>query len=112
MTIDLKEEELNKVKEDLKMLTKKFDQVRLSGNNMDYTHMSPYPKARLPKKFKMPNIEKFRGSGLSIVHLRSYHRPMTLLGASEEIMAQMFQQTLKDSALRWFLSLEESRIRS
>ena len=40
---DPKEEELNKVKEDLKMLTKKFDQVRISGNYMDYTHMSFYP---------------------------------------------------------------------
>jgi len=73
ITIDPKEEELNKVKEDLKMLTKKFYQVRISGNYMDYTHMSPYPKARLPKMFKMPNIEKFGGSGPPIVHLRSYH---------------------------------------
>ena len=94
------------------MLTKKFDQVRISGNYMDYTHMSPYPKARLPEKFKMPNIKKFGGSGPPIVHLRSYHRSMTLLGASEEVMAQLFQQTLKDSALRWFLSLKESRILS
>ena len=91
VTVDPKEEELNKVKEDLKMLTKKFDQVRISGNYMDYTHMSPYPKARLPEKFKMPNIEKFGGSGPPIVHLRSYHRAMTLLGAFEEIVAQMFQ---------------------
>jgi len=102
MVIDPKEEELNKVKEDLKLLTKKFEQVRIFGNYMDYTHMSLYPKARLPEKFKIPNIEKFRGSGLPIVHLRSYHRSMTLLGASEEVMAQLFQQTLKDSALRWF----------
>ena len=98
------------MKEDLKMLTKKFDQVKISGNYMDYTHMSPYPMARLHEKFKMPNIKNFKGSGPPIVHLRCYHRSMTLLGASEEVMAQLFQQTLKDSALRWFLSLEESRI--
>ena len=90
VVVDLKEEELNKVKEDLKMITKKFDQVRISGNYMDYTHMSPYPKARLPKKFKMLNIDKFRGSRPPIVHLPSYHHFMTLLGASEEVMAQLF----------------------
>lgn len=90
VVVDPKEEELNKVKEDLKMLTNKFDKVKISGNYMDYTHKSPYPKPRLPEKFKIANIEKFGGSWPPIVHLRSYHHSMTLLGASEEVMAQLF----------------------
>jgi len=54
VTVEPKEEELKKVKEDLKMLIKKFNQVRLSGNYMDYIHMSTYPKARLPEKSRCP----------------------------------------------------------
>jgi len=79
---------------------------------MDYTHMSPYPKGRLLEKFKIPNIEKFEGSGPPIVHLCSYHQAMNFLWASEEVMDQMFQQTLNEGDLKGFLSLEESRMRS
>jgi len=99
-----------KVKEDLKLLSKKFDQVKISWNYMNYTYMSTYPEAKFPEKFKMRDSKKFEGSGPPIIHLQSYHRAMTLLGASEEIMAQMYQQALKENSLIWFLSLEESRI--
>ena len=37
---------------------------------------------------------------------------MQPLGAIEELLAQMFQNTLTGAALRWFLNLEDTRARS
>ena len=37
---------------------------------------------------------------------------MQLLGATEELLAQMFQNTLTRAALRWFLYLDDARARS
>ena len=37
---------------------------------------------------------------------------MQPLGATEELLAQMFQNTLTGSTLRWFLNLDDARVRS
>ena len=39
-------------------------------------------------------------------------RAMQPLGAIEELLAQMFQNTLTGAALRWFLNLEDTTARS
>ena len=41
-----------------------------------------------------------------------YVRAMQPLGAIEELLAQMFQNTLTGAALRWFLNLDDARARS
>ena len=37
---------------------------------------------------------------------------MQPLGATEELLVQMFQNTLTGAALRWFLNLDDARARS
>ena len=41
-----------------------------------------------------------------------YTRALQPLGATKELLAQMFQNTLTGAALRWFLNLEDSLIRT
>ena len=67
---------------------------------------------RLPLKFKMPILDKFNRTGFPKSHLKMYMRAMQLLGATEELLAQKFQNTLTGAALRWFLNLDDARARS
>ena len=79
---------------------------------MGYQSLSLLPNVRLPPKFKMPTLDKFDGTGCPKSHLKMYMRAMQLLGATEELLAQMFQNTLTGAALRWFLNLDDARARS
>ncbi|XP_075645483.1 uncharacterized protein LOC142616513 [Castanea sativa] len=74
--------------------------------------LSLFPQARVPPKFKMPTLDKFDGMSCPKSHLKMYIRALQPLGADEELLAQMFQNTLTRAALRWFLNLEGSRTRT
>lgn len=41
-----------------------------------------------------------------------YMRVMQSLGVTEELLAQMFQNTLLEATLRWFLNLDDATTRS
>ena len=71
---------------------------------MDYQSLSLFPNVRLSPKFKMPTLYKFEGTGCPKSHLKMYMRAMQPLGATEELLAQMFQNTLTRASLRWFLN--------
>ena len=79
---------------------------------MDYNSLSLFPNARLPPKFKTPTLDKFDGTGYPKSHLKMYMRAMEPLGITEEVLAQMFQNTLIGVALRWFLNLDDAKARS
>ena len=98
-------ERINKVEEMIRRARKMEDL-------MDYQSLSLFLDVRLPPKFKMPTLDKFDGIGYPKSHLKMYMRAMQPLGAIEELLAQMFQNTLTRAALRWFLDLDNSRVRS
>ncbi|XP_023913708.1 uncharacterized protein LOC112025290 [Quercus suber] len=79
---------------------------------MEYQSFSLFPNVRLPPKFKMPTLDKFSGTGCPKSHLKMYMRAMQPLGATEELLAQMFQNTLTRATLKWFLNLDDARARS
>ena len=79
---------------------------------MDYQSLSLFPDTRLPPKFKMPILDKFNGTSCPKSHLKMHMRVMQPLGATEELLAQMFQNTLTGAAFRWFLNLDDARARS
>ena len=83
--------------------TCRFDEV------MDLQSLSLFPKARLPLKFKMPSLNKFNGMGCPVTHLKMYTRAMHPVGANDEILAQLFHNTLTRLALKWFFNLKDSR---
>ena len=79
---------------------------------MDYDSFSHFPDVRLSPKFKMLTLDKLDRTGCPRSHLKMYMRAMQPLGATEEVLTQMFQNTLIGAILRWFLNLDDARARS
>ena len=79
---------------------------------MNFHSLSLFPQVRAPPKFKMPSLDKFDGTGCPKAHLKMYTGALQPLGATEELLAQMFQNTFTSVAFRWFLNLEDSLIRT
>ena len=98
-------ERINKVEEMIRRACKMEDLI-------DYQSLLLFPDMRLPPKFKMPTLDKFDSIDCPKSHLKMYMRAMQPLGATEGLLAQMFQNTLTGVALRWFLNLDDARVRS
>ncbi|KAI8542636.1 hypothetical protein RHMOL_Rhmol08G0153100 [Rhododendron molle] len=88
----------------------KAEKVKAGGIDLDRLYL--YPNARLPEKFKMPDLAKFDGSGDPRTHLYSYHAAMKLLAVEPGAMSQLFPQTLSGPAFHWFLSLDIAKKRT
>ena len=67
---------------------------------IDYQLLSLFPNVSLPPKFKIPALDKFDGIGCPKSHLKMDMRAMQPLGATEEMLAQMFQNILTGAALQ------------
>ena len=98
-------ERINKMEEMIKKARKMEDL-------MDYQSLSLFLDVRLPPKFKIPTLDKFDRTNCPKSHLKMYMRARQPLGATEELLAQMFKNTLTRAALRWFLNLDDARARS
>ena len=101
-----------KINERINNVKKMIKRARKMEDLMDYQSLSIFPDVRLPPKFKMLTLDKFDGTGCTKSHLKMYMRALQPLGATEELLAQMFQNTLSRAALRWFLNLDDTRARS
>ena len=64
---------------------------------------------RLPPRFKTPTLDKFDGTSCPKFHLKMYMKVMQPLRATEELLTQMFQNTLTRDILRWFLNLDDAK---
>ena len=101
-----------KIKERIKKIEEMIKRACKMEDLMDYQSLSLFPDVRLPPKFKMPTSDKFDGTSCPKSHLKMYIRAMQPLGATKELLDQMFQNTLTGSTLRWFLNLDDARARS
>ncbi|MBY3556038.1 hypothetical protein HGI15_22120, partial [Modestobacter lapidis] len=86
--------------------------IRRADDLVDIRSLSLFPQARIPQQFKMPDLEKFDGTNCPKAHLKMYARAMQPRGADDELMAQLFQESLTGSALRWFLSMDEAHVKT
>ena len=87
-----------KINERMNKMEEMIRRARKIEELMDYDTLSLFLNLRLPPKFKS--------------HLKMYMRAMQPLGATKEILAHMFQNTLTRAAFRWFLNLDDARVRS
>ena len=101
-----------KINERINKMEEMIKRARKTEDLMDYQSLSLFLDVRLPPKFKMPTLDKFDGTGCLKSHLKMYMRVMQPLGTTEELLAQMFQNTLIEVALRWFFNLDDARLRS
>ena len=98
-------ENMNKMEEMIRRASKMEDL-------MDYNSFLLFPNVRLPPKFKMPTLDKFDWTSCPKSHLKMFIRAMQPLGKTEEVLAQMFQNTLTGATLRWFINQDDARARS
>ena len=101
-----------KINERMNKMEEMIRRARKMEDLMDYDSLSLFPDVRLPPKFTMSTLDKFDGTSCLKSHLKMYIRAMQPLGVTEEVLAQMFQNTLTGAALRWFLNLDDAKARS
>uniref|UniRef100_A0A7N2LJV3 Uncharacterized protein n=1 Tax=Quercus lobata TaxID=97700 RepID=A0A7N2LJV3_QUELO len=88
-----------KINERINKMEEMIKRARKMEDLMDYQSLSLFPDVSLPPKFKMPTLDKFDETSCSKSHLKMYMRAMQPLGAIEELLAQMFQNTLIEPLL-------------
>lgn len=67
-----------------------------------------FPEVFNPEKFKMPDIDKYDGTGCPKTHLQLFFSNVGSMGLTQKQMAQIFPRTLSGAAGRWFAQIEKS----
>ncbi|EEF43768.1 conserved hypothetical protein [Ricinus communis] len=93
--------------ERIEALEKTLKTLRKHEDFIDADSLILFPNARIPPKFKMLDLDRFDSTSFLKGHLNIYVGAMKPLGINNELLAQLFQRTLKRAILKWFLSLEE-----
>lgn len=70
------------------------------------------PNAKLPTKFKVPDFEKYKGDTCPKTHLTLYARRMSAYTDNHQVFIYYFQDSLAGSALKWYMGLNNSEIRT
>lgn len=62
-------------------------------------------------KFKTPNLDQYEGVTCPKSHLIMYYRKMEAYMDNEKLMIHCFQDSLKCASSKWYLTLDQTRIR-
>ncbi|GKV34678.1 hypothetical protein SLEP1_g43032 [Rubroshorea leprosula] len=63
-------------------------------------------------KFKLPEFDKYNGTGCPYAHLTMYCRKMAPYANDEKLMIHYFQDSLTGPADAWFSTLDKSKVKS
>lgn len=83
-------------------LEEKVKQLQGSQSSLPFD-LSVYEKVKMPKKFKMPEFEKYDGTSCPKAHLQMYHVRMAQYVKNEPLMIQSFHASLTGPALNWYI---------
>ena len=65
----------------------------------------------IPAKFKTPDFDRSEGHSCPKSHLIMYYRKMVAHVEDDKLMIHCFQDSLRGAPSKWYLSLDQSRIR-
>ncbi|XP_050902689.1 uncharacterized protein LOC127115069, partial [Lathyrus oleraceus] len=65
----------------------------------------------IPAKFRTPDFDKYEGHSCPKSHLIMYYRKMAAHVEDDKLMIHCFQDSLRGAPSKWYLSLDQSRIR-
>ncbi|XP_050908600.1 uncharacterized protein LOC127122279 [Lathyrus oleraceus] len=65
----------------------------------------------IPAKFKTPNLDQYEGATCPKSHLIMYYRKMEAHMDNDKLMIHCFQDSLKGASSKWYLTLDQTRIR-
>ena len=66
----------------------------------------------IPKDFKIPDFTKYDGTGDPKIHVYMYTSRMGAYLKNDKLMIYYFQESLKDSAISWYLNLDKEEIKT
>ena len=78
------------------------------GYSFDFDDMMQFDGDKLPDKFKMPQLQKFDGTGDPRIHLSQYMTTMSTTKAPMSVVAMLFVLSLEGTAVNWYHGLEKS----
>ena len=78
------------------------------GYSFDFDDMMQFDGDKLPKKFKMPQLQKFDGTGYRRIHLSQYTTTMSTTKAPLSVVARLFVLCLEGMDVNWYHGLEKS----
>ena len=78
------------------------------GYSFDFDDMMHFDEDKLPDKFKMPQLQKFDGTGDPRIHLSQYTITMSTTKAPMSVVARLFVLSLEGMAVNWYHGLEKS----
>ena len=99
--------------ESFNYLKEKFDSLEI-GHGLE--GLDPYetclvPDVVIPPKFKMPEFEKYSGTGCPRAHLRHFCSRMSAHLRDDSLLIFCFQESLAGPALRWYMGLTRVEIK-
>ena len=77
------------------------------GYSFDFDVMIQFDGDKLSDKFKMPQLQKFDGTGDPRIHLSQYTIIMSATKASIFMVARLFVLSLEGMAVNWYHGLEK-----
>ena len=92
----------------MERLKARMRQVMIHEGGLTWDDRDGIPKASLPLKFRMPNIERYSWVGDPKGHLRLYFHIMRAHGFDDTQLVALFPMSLNRVAQRWFGSVEPS----
>ena len=78
------------------------------GYSFDFDDMMQFDGDKLPDKFKIPQLQKFDGTGDPRIHLSQYMTTMSTIKAPMSVVARLFVLSLEGMAVNWYYRLEKS----
>jgi hypothetical protein len=69
------------------------------------------PNVVVPKKFRVLEFVKYTGLQCPNTHLRSYYNKMAEVIRYEKLLIHLFLDILIGSALSWYMTLDNTRVK-
>ncbi|XP_077210044.1 uncharacterized protein LOC143845548 [Tasmannia lanceolata] len=92
-------------------LTQQVESMQVKGpKKINMSDFSLFPGVTLPPKFRMPDFDKYDGTGCPWSHLRSFISNLEGYGLSPEQIAKVFPMSLAGVAKKWFLHLKPEEL--
>ncbi|XP_077248353.1 uncharacterized protein LOC143887978 [Tasmannia lanceolata] len=94
-------------------LAQEMENIKFQGpKKLNMADFMLYPGVTLPPRFKVPDMDKYDGTGCPKSHLMSVLPLLQQHGLSPEQVALLFPRSLVGTAKKWFLSLKSEEIRT
>jgi len=83
------------------------------NNDLVRTHdLCLVPRVDVPKKFKVPEFDRYNGLTLPQNHIIKYVRKMANYSGNDSLMIHCFQDSLMEDAAEWYTGLNKDDIRT